>query len=274
MLSIFVTPLPPLPLSIIPGTGLCSHSYPSYLFIDENVSIEPVTPTTIIITPPEKLVLEIKTTGRFWFIQWRRNADPLFLPNDAPNFVHFGDIYYTNMTTMQDLGIYEAVLEPDFGGTGIQYVMRIAFAVFPRGIAVLCRKCQLLCIIFTVSPNTSAITKEVAIFEGRNVNISCASSGVPVPTISWHFNDMVAPFNHTDTFTNFSAFAYSSKSPPVITYGRTVSNLQLKNIQYPAHNGVYVCVGSNSHKNVVTVSSANISVIILGTHSCTMLIQW
>ena len=87
-----------------------------------------------MLTPPEKLVLEIETSGRFWFIQWYRNANPMFLPGDAPNFVHFGEVFYANMTTVEDLGVFEAVVEPAPGSAQIRHTT--TFTIISPGTAV------------------------------------------------------------------------------------------------------------------------------------------
>ena len=84
-----------------------------------------------MLTPPEKLVLEIETSGRFRFVQWLRNGNPAFLPGDAPNFVHFGEVFYANMTTMDDLGIFEAVVEPAPGS--VQTGHRTIFSIISPG---------------------------------------------------------------------------------------------------------------------------------------------
>ena len=84
-----------------------------------------------MITPPEKLVLEIETSGRFRFVQWLRNGNPAFLPGDAPNFVHFGEVFYDDETSMQDLGLFETVVEP--APNSGQPIPRVAFTVISPG---------------------------------------------------------------------------------------------------------------------------------------------
>ena len=79
-------------------------------------------------------MLEIRTSGRFFFVQWQRNSNPVFLLNDAPNFVHFGEVFYDDETTMQDLGSFEAVVEPA-PGSG-QPLHRVDFTIVSPGRAV------------------------------------------------------------------------------------------------------------------------------------------
>ena len=118
----------------------------------------------------------------------------------------------------------------------------------------------------TVSANTSRMSSGmVRVIEGGGVNISCTSRGVPTPTISWTLNNMTAPFNHTDTSTEPSAFSPSSGVVD-ITEGSVVSTLQLKNLQYPGHEGLYVCEGGNTHAGNTSTSSVSIKVLVLGKY--------
>ena len=105
------------------------------IFSGENPMGERVSPTSIVLVPPEKLMLEIRTSGRFFFVQWLRNGDPLFLNNFAPNFVHFGEVFYDNVTTMEDVGVFEAVVEPA-PGSGVSEIPRLNFNVISPGRAV------------------------------------------------------------------------------------------------------------------------------------------
>ena len=107
-----------------------------------------------------------------------------------------------------------------------------------------------MCILLSVGANTSVSsgTDDVlTVIEGESVDISCTSTGAPVPTISWTFGDLMTSFRQTD-------------SP---TPGSVVSTLHLVNTSYPAHDGVYVCTGSN----VLMSSSASITVLVLGMYN-------
>ena len=136
-----------LPHPIRLDTGKLLTPYPhniSTTFSGENPTGEPVSPTSIVLVPPEKLVLEIRTSGRFWFIQWLRNADPLFLFNNAPNFVHFGEVFYDDETTMDDLGLFETVVEP--APNSGQPIRRVDFTIVSPGKAVLSTRCCDFCV--------------------------------------------------------------------------------------------------------------------------------
>ena len=53
-------------------------------------------------------MLEIRTTGKYFFSQWTRNGDTNF--DHLPNFFHFGEVYVAKSTSILDLGIYEVHL--------------------------------------------------------------------------------------------------------------------------------------------------------------------
>ena len=86
---------------------LITGTLPLFCSSGETRTVEPITPT-IILVPPEKLALEVRTTGRYFFTQWTRNGNPL--DNQLPNYAHFGEIYFVENTGVQDLGAYEVTV--------------------------------------------------------------------------------------------------------------------------------------------------------------------
>lgn len=100
--------------------------------------------------------------------------------------------------------------------------------------------------------NSAAVT----VATRRSVNISCISYGVPVPTITWRFNNQPVPYTQTDTFTNYSVDVTGN-----ITQGNVVSTLHIVNAQTTEE---YVCMGSNTYNGVTTNSYAMITVQVLG----------
>lgn len=84
----------------------------------ESPSAVALSPPITIFRPPEKLVLEIVSTGRYFFIQWRRNGQAYqtgdFQPNDE-DFPHFVETYANEPTTLADAGLYQVIVFPRSG---------------------------------------------------------------------------------------------------------------------------------------------------------------
>ena len=110
----------------------------------------------------------------------------------------------------------------------------------------------------TVNDGASVVT----VSEGGSVNISCTSTGVPAPTITWRLNNQPAPFNQTDLTTPVAVDIKNNFELGSITTGKVVSTLHIVNAQYP---GVYECMGKTTYNGVTTMSSAIITVHIKGT---------
>ena len=107
----------------------------------------------------------------------------------------------------------------------------------------------------------------VILSEGDNVNISCSSAGVPIPTITWTFQDQPTPFEQIDLQKDIVVFLVRNDNGdlvPDITPGSLESTLQIVNAQYPAHDGVYQCTGSNSHAGQNFSQSVTITVQVQG----------
>ncbi len=95
-----------------------------------------VTPQLIIIEPPERLVIEVQSSGAYDVILWRRNGaaytfnDPDF-PISSDRFFYFYEAYVREPTSMDDLGLYEVLvfavadqdttLSPDQSFTVVRY---------------------------------------------------------------------------------------------------------------------------------------------------------
>ena len=112
---------------------ICMHVYAGNI-----LSFEAVSPSTIILSPPEKLVLEVRATGQYNFISWNRNGNPditdptaAFPVSNTDNFAHFSEIYVNDMTTMDDLGRYEVQLPG--GASSISAADEIEFTVIAPG---------------------------------------------------------------------------------------------------------------------------------------------
>lgn len=108
-----------------------------------------------------------------------------------------------------------------------------------------------------VDVNTSLLSEAyVAVYEGENVNISCLSIGISVPTISWTLNGQPTSFKQVDESRNASSFM-GGYIP-----GSRLSTLQLVDVKYPADQGIYVCNGSNFH----TTSAVMVALEIFGVY--------
>ena len=110
----------------------------------------------------------------------------------------------------------------------------------------------------TVDASTSVIGSPdtVIVIEGSNVDITCISVGVPLPTISWTFNGRATQFDRINRFTDFIV-----SDDGTVTQGSIVSTLQIVDPQYPTDDGEYVCTGSNTDE---AMSSIMVTLRVLG----------
>ena len=107
----------------------------------------------------------------------------------------------------------------------------------------------------------------VILSEGDNVNISCSSAGVPIPTITWTLRDQTTSFEQTDVQTDIIIFRTRDDDDNLVTDvtpGILESTLQIVNARYTAHDGVYKCTGSNSHGGQNFSQSVTITVQVQG----------
>ena len=117
----------------------------------------------------------------------------------------------------------------------------------------------------TVNGGASVVT----VSEGGSVDISCTSTGVPAPTITWRLNNQTVPFNQTDVTTPTDV-TVNNFMVDTITNGSVVSTLHIVNPQYPAHDGVYECIGDNSNGGSAPPGIANITVQVQGIDITTL----
>ena len=105
----------------------------------------------------------------------------------------------------------------------------------------------------------------VTVSEGGSVDISCTSTGVPAPTITWRLNNQAVPFHQINLTTPADIRVNTNFAVDTIINGSVVSTLHIVNAQYPAHDGVYECIGDNSNGGSAPPSIANITVQVQGT---------
>ena len=91
----------------------------------ETLTISRVSPEAIILRPPEKLVIEVETTGRYEFISWTRNGNqfsemmansffvrfPFVFPTSS-ELANYFEIFVREPTSESDFGVYEVGLHP------------------------------------------------------------------------------------------------------------------------------------------------------------------
>ena len=108
-------------------------------YTGETLSVMAVSPSIIILRPPEKLVLEITPSGRYFFTSWDRNGRAFgstgFRSTSSRGIVDFGDVYYSDSTTEDDLAEYEVFLNPA-PSSGQVVSNRITFTVIAPGTTI------------------------------------------------------------------------------------------------------------------------------------------
>ena len=125
-------------------------------------------------------------------------------------------------------------------------------------------------IIFIENPNTTFTEgqdENVTVSEGNSVDISCKSTGGPVPTITWIFNNQPTTFSQTDVITQVTTETVRQPNDffvSIVTPGNVISTFHIVDAQYPIHDGVYTCTGNNSMVASDNTSSVNITVEVQG----------
>ena len=81
--------------------------------------LERISSRLIVLDPPEKLVIETRTSGGYRQIDWTRNGEPFTTAQGQPftvtlqEFSNFFEIFVREPTTANDLGVYEVELIPN-----------------------------------------------------------------------------------------------------------------------------------------------------------------
>ena len=65
-----------------------------------------MSPSVVFLTPPEKLVLEVKTSGGYDFVGWARVDDRSFRQNLTTELVNFHEVFVRQPTTTSEHGTY------------------------------------------------------------------------------------------------------------------------------------------------------------------------
>ena len=118
------------------------------------------------------------------------------------------------------------------------------------------------------APTVMNLNGTVTIQEGDSINITCNSTGNPVPTILWYLGASAVPFSQSDSVQNFEATIVrdpmTDRRVLRFSEGNITSVLQITNAVYPAHDGEYTCVGLNSNRAGNRTDNATITVQVQG----------
>ena len=246
----------------------------SSLYLGSTIRIERVSPEVIILCPPEKLVIEVRVSGDYEVLIWNKGTSNqpipgLMEPQELPNFYQ---TFVRDNTTVEDVGIYIVTLHLKLG-TSTTYTLiptgGIDFAVIQPGtLKLIIMLAQSFKPTYTLDDaNTTALSDSVVIIdEGDNGTISCRSVGAPIPSIIWEFNNQTTVFEQTDTVTPHEATLTSCAGNRVVdlTPGNIVSTLHIESAQYPDHDGVYTCIGTNADDLDISSSIAIVTVQVKG----------
>ena len=67
------------------------------------VFLEAISPRVIFLRPPEKLVIEVKATGRVLAVRWQRNGVPI----SSSDLFNHDEIYVQEETSTASIALYE-----------------------------------------------------------------------------------------------------------------------------------------------------------------------
>ena len=84
-----------------------------------------VSPHVIFLKPPEKLVLEVKTSGGYSGVVWSRDGNTLgtgAAPAPLSEFTNFLEIFVHILTTTNDYGTYDVSYTGE-GGIGTNIIV-------------------------------------------------------------------------------------------------------------------------------------------------------
>ena len=81
-----------------------------------------MSPPVVFLTPPEKLVLEVRASGGYDILLWSRVGDSSFSQNPMTELVNFHEVFVRQPTTTSEYGTYRAEYALESGQTRILVV--------------------------------------------------------------------------------------------------------------------------------------------------------
>ena len=92
------------------------HTHETYthiiMYIIGSSRIEYLSPMTIILVPPQKLVMEVSADGEYEFIRWSKDGNAIIpSSNDSRYFAYFTEIHFIEVTSIVNTGIYEVLVQ-------------------------------------------------------------------------------------------------------------------------------------------------------------------
>ncbi len=87
------------------------------MYAGTTIHIERVSPEVIILRPPEKLVIEVRVSGEYEVIFWRKGTGSNFIPGQMrpQEFPNYFETFVRDNTTADDEGFYSVQPQFKFG---------------------------------------------------------------------------------------------------------------------------------------------------------------
>ena len=110
--------------------------YFTFVLCTGDVMLERISPRVIVLSPPEKLIIETRASGGYGQFDWQRNGNAFGTSQfivTLQEFPNFFEIFVHEPTNASDLGVYEVdvALEVDFTVTPYsEYMYVISCVVF------------------------------------------------------------------------------------------------------------------------------------------------
>ena len=84
------------------------YTWVSY-YLAGHPEVQALSPSSIVLQPPRRLVLQVEASGHYDTLQWVRNGNPAGMNDFRPSaaaFSHFSEVYTNAPTTHADFGVH------------------------------------------------------------------------------------------------------------------------------------------------------------------------